>query len=602
MDRHPTTSEQPTYDLIFAGGGATACVIAGRLAAADSTLRILIVENGSHTKDKPFHVQPGRYMNNMMCPEPGMFTPHETSASAELNGRTLRASNASCVGGGGSINGMMYARASASDYDDWEKLGNPGWGSADLIPLAQKHETYQAGPPGSTHGSSGPLKVSYGCHETHAGRDFLKAAAVYGRGRRLTDDGNDFVTCDAYSRWPKYIGAETGRRSDAAHFYLYPQTENTNLTILDHARVNRVLFDDDNRATGIEYTRGSDKTICTAHASRFVIVSSGTFCSSAILERSGIGSKDLLQQLGIPLVSDLPGVGENYQDHSMGLVPYYSPPETVNLSILTMDENAASAHESEWLATGKGLMASNGVDAGIRIRPNAKDLEELGPAFQKRWEEFFSKASDKPIAWIGPYGCYFGNHPTLTIRPSFTILYLTTYPVALGRVHVQSRDAFAPLHVESGILKSREDLVVLRWAYKWSRELARRMDGYRGEVVIDHPVFPAGSEATCGEASGPVDISARDIVYTKVDDDAIDAFHRDNINMAWHALGTCAMRPRNQGGVVDARLNVYGVKNLKVADMSVAPLNVGANTYNTAMVIGEKAATIIAEELINSNV
>ncbi|KAJ7881580.1 GMC oxidoreductase-domain-containing protein [Mycena olivaceomarginata] len=578
MDRHPTMSEQPTYDLIFAGGGATACVIAGRLAAADSTLRILIVENGGHTKDKPFHVQPGRYMNNMMCPEPGMFTPHETSASTELNGRTLRASNASCVGGGGR---MMYARASASDYDDWEKLGNPGWGSADLIPLAQKHETYQAGPPGSTHGSSGPLKVSYGCHETHAGRDFLKAAAVYGRGRRLTDDGNDFVTCDAYSTIYRYINAETGRRSDAAHFYLYPQTENTNLTILDHARVNR-----------IEYTQGNDKTICTAHASRLVIVSSGAFCSPAILERSGIGSKDLLQQLGIPLVSDLPGVGENYQDHSMGLVPYYSPPETVNLSVLTMDEKAASAHESEWLAAGKGLMASNGVDAGIRIRPNAKDLEELGPAFQMRWDEFFSKSPDKPIAWIGPYGCYFGNNPALVIRPSFTILYLTTYPVALGRVHVQSRDAFAPLHVDSGILKSREDLVVLRWAYKWSRELARRMDGYRGEVVIDHPVFPEVVRRLAGEAAGPVDISARDIVYTKADDDAIDAFHRDNINMAWHALGTCAMRPRNQGGVVDARLNVYGVKNLKVADMSVAPLNF----------IGEKAATIIAEELINNNV
>ncbi|KAF8186595.1 GMC oxidoreductase-domain-containing protein [Mycena galopus ATCC 62051] len=587
----------PTYDIIFAGGGATACVIAGRLAAADSALRILIVESGAHSKDKPFHVQPGRYMNNMMCPEPGMFTVHETRISANLNGRSLRASNANCIGGGGSINAMMYVRAAASDYDDWEKLGNPGWGSVDLIPLAKKHETYQTGTLGSNHGSSGPLKVSYGSHETHAGRDFLRVAAEYGRGRHLTDDGNDFVSCDAYSRCPKYIDAETGRRSDAAHFYLYPQARNPNLIILDHARVGRILFDHDNRAVGVEYTSSRDTNVSIAYASRLVVLCAGAFCSPAILERSGIGSKDLLQQLNIPVVCDLPGVGENYQDHTMGLVPYYAPDQTVTLTKLAMDKEAAAAYETEWLTTGKGLMASNGVDAGIRIRPNTEDLKELGPAFEKRWDEFFSKAPDKLIAWIGPYGCYFGNNPASAVRPSFTMLYITTYPVALGRVHIQSRHPFAPLEVNSGILSSREDLVVLRWAYKWSRELARRMDGYRGEVVLDHPVFPPDSQATCGEASVPVNISAPDIMYSKEDDDAIDAFHRGNINMAWHALGTCAMKPRDQGGVVDSRLNVHGVKKLKVADMSIAPLNVGANTYNTAMIVGEKAAMIIAKEL-----
>ncbi|KAJ7855578.1 GMC oxidoreductase-domain-containing protein [Mycena leptocephala] len=595
---------QPTYDIVFAGGGATACVISGRLAAADRTLRILvrvsddcgqrtssevqIVENGCHTKDKPFHVQPGRYMNNMMSPEPDIFTFHLTSTSADLNGRSLAASNANCVGGGGSINGMMYVRAAASDFDDWEKLGNAGWGSADLIPLANKHETYQAGPLNSAHGSSGPLKVSYGSHETHAGKDFLNAAADYGRGRIPACDGNDFLTCDAYSRWPKYIDAETGRRSDAAHFYLYPQTDNPNLTIVDRARVSRILFNQDNRAVGVEYTRGRDTEISVAYASRLVIVSAGAFCSPAILERSGIGAKHLLQRHNIPLICDLPAVGGNYQDHTIGLAPYLSPDNELTLSALAMDKGAAAVHEAEWVATGKGLMASNGIDAGIRIRPNTKDLAELGPAFQKRWEEFFSKASDKPIAWIGPYGCYFGNNPTSALRPSFTMMYITTYPVALGDVHIQSRDAFVPLHVNSGVLNSNEDLVVLRWAYKWSRELARRMDGYRGEFVIDHPDFPAGSRATCGEASGPVATSAPDIVYSKADDDAIDVFHRANINMAWHALGTCAMKPRDQGGVVDPRLNVYGVKNLKVADMSIAPLNVGASTYNTAIIIGRR--------------
>ncbi|KAJ7182954.1 GMC oxidoreductase-domain-containing protein [Mycena crocata] len=588
---------QYTYDIVFAGGGAVACVTAGRLAAAEKTLRILILENGGQTQNKPFHVQPGRYMNNMMSPEPGVFTFHQTSTSANLNGRSLVASNANCIGGGGSINGMFYTRAAASDFDDWEKLGNPGWGSTDLIPLAKKHETYQAGPLDTTHGSSGPLKVSYGAHETHAGRDFMKAAAEYPRGRNQTQDTNDFLNCDMYGRWPKYIDADTGRRSDAAHFYLYPQTGNPNLCIMDHARVGRVIFDHDNRAVGVEYATGSDRATSVAYASRLVIVSAGTLCSPGILERSGIGSKAILQKHNIPLVSDLPGVGENYQDHTLGLTPYFSPENEVTLSVLAMDEQAATAHEAEWLANGKGLMASNGIDAGIRIRPNEKDLHELGPAFQKRWENFFSTASDKPIAWIGPYGCYFGNNSAHALHPSFTMMYITTYPVALGNVHIQSSDPYKPLRVNSAILNSEEDVMVLRWAYKWSRELARRMDGYRGECALDHPVFPEGSQAVCGEASGPVEISGPDIVYSKEDDAAIDEFHRSNINMAWHALGTCAMKPRNHSGVVDPRLNVHGVENLKVADMSIAPLNIGASTYNTAIIIGEKTAMIVAEDL-----
>ncbi|KAJ7482497.1 hypothetical protein FB451DRAFT_1393840 [Mycena latifolia] len=261
------------------------------------------------------------------------------------------------------------------------------------------------------------------------------------------------------------------------------------------------------------------------------------------------------------------------------------------LHILSIDQ----AHEAKWLATGRGLMASNGIEARIRIRPNAKDLEELGPAFQKRWEEFFSEAFDKPIAWIGTYGCYFGSNPSSAVRPSFTMIYITTYPVALGRVHIQSCYSFTPLQVNSGILSSREDLVVHRWADKWSRELARRMDGYRGESVLDHPVFPAGSQATCQEASGPVDITAPDIVYSEADDDA-DTFHRGNINMAWHAVNLLRIdMPVAQMTLTNDLCAARN--NLKVAHCSIAPLNVGAIAYNTAIIIGEKAATIIAEEL-----
>ncbi|KAJ7722633.1 GMC oxidoreductase-domain-containing protein [Mycena metata] len=534
------------YDIIFAGGGTTACVVAGRLAAADNTLRILVVENGRLTKDEPLHVQPGRYLFDLRAPGPDVFTVHHANPSAPLGGRILRVSSASCVGGGSSVNAMMYNRAPASDYDAWMHAGNPGWGAADLIPLAKEVETYQAGVVDSMHGSCGPIKVSYGGYETKVGRDFLVAAAGFPRGRHFTEDLNDFVTCDVYG---------TGRRSDAAHFYLYPQIHNPNLHIITEARANRVIFNG-TRAVGIEYY--ANGTLHTAAAARLVVISAGAFCSPAILERSGIGAKHLLEKHGVQVVSDLPGVGQNYGDHYAVTPAYLTTENEVTLAALALDEDGA--FEAEWKTNGRGLLATNGIDAGIKLRPNGQDLEQLGPAFTKRWETLLADAPDRYVALM--------------------------YPVSTGFVHICSVDAHTPLEITTALLercvaplffsnplcfpidyRSEEDIVLLRWAYKWSRELARRMDCYRGEHAAGHPAFGADSQALCRESGRT------------------------------YSMGTCAMKPREAFGVVDPSLNVYGVQNLKVADMSIAPSNVGANTYNTALIIGEKAASIIAAEL-----
>ncbi|KAJ7493700.1 GMC oxidoreductase-domain-containing protein [Mycena latifolia] len=591
----PLSSE---YDIIFAGGGTTACVVAGRLGAADSTLRILIVENGPLTTENRTNVQPARYLELMRNPIAAKFTEHTTNPGANLEGRSPSAYHANCVGGGSSVNAMLYNRAAASDYDDWMRLGNPGWGSANLIPLAKKLETYQAGVADSTHGSSGPIKVSYGGYDTKVGQDFLAvAAAGFSRGRGFTKDLNDFSTCDVYGRLPKYIDAETGRRSDAAHFYVYNQAHNPNLHILDRARVNRVIFDGENRAMGIEYqTGGRDGTMLSARASRLVVISAGSFCSPAILERSGIGARDLLEKLSIPMVVDLPGVGQNYKDHHLGIPPpYLMPDDGVTLNSLAQDQDGV--FEAQWLKDGTGLLATNGLDAGIKLRPNAQDLEQLTPVFAQRWEKFFAESPDKAVAFVGAWTAYLGDTSMAPLRKIYSLMYISLYPIATGYVHVRSADLFTPLEIDTALLDREEDLMVLRWAYKWSRELARRMDSYRGEYAPGHPQFLEGSQAMCGDAEGPVETSAPEIQYSEEDDKAIDAFHRATAGLGWHPLGTCAMKPLEQSGVVDPQLNVYGVSNLKVADLSIAPLNVGANTYNTALIIGEKAAVLIGEEL-----
>lgn len=189
-------------DVIVAGGGTTGCVIAGRLAAADPSLKILILEAGPPTFEDLAHVQPARYLTHLL---PGSKTikTYIGKESAALGGRSPAVPCGQCLGGGSSVNFAMYARASASDYDDWETLyENPGWGSQDLIPLLKKSETYQVQNGKETHGYSGPLKVSYGGLFTNLGQQFLDVAAQYDKERTVTDDPNGLFECNAYAVCP----------------------------------------------------------------------------------------------------------------------------------------------------------------------------------------------------------------------------------------------------------------------------------------------------------------------------------------------------------------------------------------------------------------
>ncbi|KIK54123.1 hypothetical protein GYMLUDRAFT_232266 [Collybiopsis luxurians FD-317 M1] len=604
----------PTFDVVFAGGGTVACVIAGRLARADPSLRILIIEAGHHTQNVEHHVQPGRYMHNLA--QGNTFSHHHAVPSEALGGRSVCVPASRCVGGGSSVNAMMYTRAPASDYDDWEALGNPGWGSKDLIPLARKVETYQVphGDP-AVHGFTGPISVSHGRLVTNIGEEFLQTASQYDKSRRTStstnEDTNDFKTVDVYAPWPKYIDSRSGRRSDTAHHFIYNMDSSRHgLHIITNRRVVKVIFEND-RAVGVQYAARegsqpdgeSQYLLETAYATHLVVLSSGAFGSPAILERSGIGSTHHLTDIGIQQLVDLPGVGENYNDHNIYMSPYMASEESDSMDgIFSNDEEAIKPYLTEWTNKGSGLLAHNAIDSAIRLRPTPKDLEELGPSFEKIWEEFYIKALDRPIGLL----CGFSGNLSMAPNPRgtkvFTMLYCTMYPLAVGYTHVTSgTNPWAPVKFDPGYLKDPADIAVLRWLYKHSRELARRMKSYRGEVLAGHPIFPsatsAASTAVTAEASGPVEADAPEIVYSAEDDKAIEDHIRANVGTTWHSLGTCAMKPRDRGGVVDPRLNVYGVMNLKVADMSIVPLNVGANTYSTALIIGEKAFLIIAEDL-----
>ncbi|KAH9837702.1 alcohol oxidase-like protein [Rhodofomes roseus] len=590
-------------DIILAGGGTAACVIAGRVAAAEPSLKILMIEAGPPTLEDDAHVQPARYLSHLL-PDSTTVKFNVGKESADLGGRAPIVPCGQCIGGGSSVNFTMYARPSPSDYDDWENVyGNKGWGSRDLIPFLQKMETYQVTPGQPTHGYEGPIKVSRGGIYANIGQDFFDAATQYDKSRGVTEDPNDMIDINVYGRWQKYIDQEKGRRSDTPHHYVYNQ-QLDNLEILTGYQVKRVIVED-GRAAGVEFVPnvrfGGDNIhgVRIAKARQLVVVSAGAFGSPPILERSGIGARHILEPLGIDVVSDLPGVGENYQDHNIVFVPYKADDEAETLDgIVNNDKDEVERWTAQWQMDGSGKMASNGIDAGVKLRPSAEELELIGPSFTKRWQEVFANAPDKPVLWLGLLSMFVGDRTALPPGNYSSIAFFSELPASIGYLHITSADDVdATPDFDPKFFSKPEDVAVLRWAYKYGREIARRMSHYRGEYLPGHPVFPEGSQAACSGDAKPTAISASKIVYNQEDDKAIDDYLRKVVATTWHSLGTCAMKPREQDGVVDSNLNVYGVSGLKVADMSIAPSNVCANTCSTAIAIGEKASTIILKEL-----
>lgn len=207
---------------------------------------------------------------------------------------------------------------------------------------------------------------------------------------------------------------------------------------------------------------------------------------------------------------------------------------------------------------------------------------------------------------IALYHCYYGDHSTLPDDAEYvSMANWTAYPYSRGSIHITGPGMTDPVDFDTGWLKDKNDIDVKKhiWAYKIQREMWRRMSIYRGEHAETHPRFPKGSKAAIVEkADGPVGDNEPRIEYTKEDDAAIEQKVREILSTTWHSLGTCRLAPREKGGVVDANLNVYGTTGLKLADLSVPPGNVGANTGGTAFVLGERAADIFIKELgLNGN-
>ncbi|PBP28225.1 hypothetical protein BUE80_DR000827 [Diplocarpon rosae] len=559
------------FDVIIAGGGTAGCVVAGRLARADPTLSILLVEGGRDSLNDATIRHPGVALHHLRADSKTAIF-YQAEKSSDLNHRALVVPSGGVLGGGSAINFMISA----------------------------------------VHGSSGPVHISDGgFRSTNSQDDFIAAARRVGFPE--VQDLQDLKSFNGVSRWLRYV-SPCGMRQDTAHTYLQPLVDEDvkcNLQVLVQHQVIRVLFDEEKRASGVEVIRnvvvhpeskilGAD-AMTFVKARKLVVISCGACGTPSVLERSGIGSADILREASVPLVADVQGVGQNYQDHN-GVFPAYKtflPGNETNNALVRGSMSLAQA-----LAAKDPRLHWNTVDVAAKIRPTEYEVVGLGRPFRDLWEAEFQE-KPKPLMLLAFISAYVGADEDLPEGEIISIASYSAYPFSRGSIHISGPHLADALKFKTGYLSDPNgfDLKAHVWAYKKQREIMRRTTIYRGELASSHPKFSPDSRAACVDHNNPeieVFIKARglgDIEYSEDDDLAIEQYLRDNLGTTWHSLGTAKMAPREQNGVVDKDLNVYGVTGLKVIDLSIALENVGANTNNTAIVIGEKGADIIIKEL-----
>ncbi|KAH9903575.1 alcohol oxidase-like protein [Xylariomycetidae sp. FL2044] len=591
-------SEIQEVDVIIAGGGTAGCIVASRLTDADPGLVVLVIEGGTNNYGMPTILHPAFCFSHIF--QGGNATKfYKSNSEPRLDGRELIFPAAEILGGGSSMNLMMYTRGQRSDYDAWK---TPGWSADDILPYLRKFETYHGPGDQDRHGTDGPIHVSAGRYKAQTPSDDFVAAAEtlsWPEHRDLQSlDSNNGV-----QRALRYVSPDDGKRQDVGHAYIHPRLEDgkhEGLHVLVESQVVRILFDG-KRASGVEYRANPElhpnSQVRNIRARRMVVVSCGAFGTPLLLERSGIGNTLILLNAGVTPVADVPGVGQGYQDHQLLICPYkssLSPEET--LDALARQK----INPGELIMRNDPLLSWNGQDITCKLRPNDSDVAELGSEFQEAWERDFKLVPSRPLALMSLLNVFPGDPTSVPDGQYFSTTSFSVYPYSRGHIHITGPSVDDPPNFANGFFSDPEgvDIKKLLWAYKAQREIVRRMKCYRGEVASSHPPFPADSAAACVDLdAAPVPAEVSPIAYSAHDDSIIEDWIRKNVTTAWHALGTCKMGPREELGVVDPSLSVHGVEGLKIADMSIAPQNVAANTQSTALAIGEKAADIFIREL-----
>lgn len=529
------------FDYIVIGAGSAGSVLAARLSE-DAQARVLLLEAGGANTSVLVRMPAG--VGSLIKQKSKHNWGFWSEPEPFMDNRRMWHPRGKGLGGSSAINGMLYVRGHARDYDQWRQMGLEGWSHAEVMPYFRRSEDFQGGAD-AYHGQGGPLKVSWGERSEHPLYKGVIAAGAQA-GHKVTDDFNGFEQ-EGFGRYQLTI--HDGQRWSAARGYLAPIAgQRANLTIVTGARTHRVIVED-GRATGVEYSLGPGKPVQRAIATREVLVCAGAFQSPQILQLSGIGDPEQLSRHGIATVHARRGVGQNLQDHlDVTLNWACTQPITLYNEIKGLRMLKVGL---QYLLTGKGAGRQNGLEAGafLKSRPDL-DRPDLQLHFVLAIMQEHAKVSVK--------------------RDGFTMHVCQLRPESRGTVSLGSADPYADPAILCNFMAAEEDRRAVREGVRIAREVVNQsaLDPYRGEEL-----WP-GAEVQR--------------------DDEIDAWVRAKGETIYHPVGTCRMGvPSDPLAVVDKDCKVIGLEGLRVVDASVMPTLVGGNTNAPTIMIAEKIADVI---------
>ncbi len=534
-----------SFDYVVVGAGSAGCVLANRLSASGEYSVCLLEAGGS---DWRFFVQiPIGYGKTYY--QRAVNWMYHTENDPGLNNRPSYWPRGKVLGGSSSINAMVYIRGHRQDYDDWAAAGNPGWSYNDVLPYFKKSEGNQQGD-AEYHGRDGPLRIDNQSAYLHPLIETYQRAGAE-LGLKVSEDFNGAQQSGIGSY---QATVHRGRRMSTSRAFLRPAMRRPNLTVITHAHANKVLFDG-KTAIGVEFSRkGKNQKVL---AKREVVLSAGAVNSPQLLMLSGVGNSESLQSVGLDVVQHHPSVGQHLQDHLGIDFILKSKVKTLNDELYPWWGKLWAG--VKYFATGRGPLSLSLNQGGgfMRTQP------ELS---QPNLQLYFS-----PVSYTRAPA---KTRPLMNPDPfsAFMVGLSNCRPKSTGSVSLRSADPIEAPVIKPNYFSAPEDMQELIVGTKFLRELTHT-EAFK--KVISEELLP-----------GPSMQSDEDIVE----------YIKNNAWTVFHPCGTCRMGPDENEHVVDARLQVHGLQNIRVADASVFPNIVSGNTNAACIMVGEKAADMILQD------